>query len=187
MVGPINGGGRSRPAVPRSVRLSHWRFPIPSSWSWPSQARRCPGSDALGPARLGAIPSAGGHRPCSRRRRTNAVHAHRAGRRPIRPLPTVVSPNANGICSSGSTGLPKVISHSRRARGRRSRRFLSWPWDSTPQPQTILVPVLRCITPTASTDDLVRGDRLVVLKIRCCNRRGRVERHSITNFTATPT
>src|SRR5271163_2916627 len=25
------------------------------------------------------------------------------------PLPVVVSPNANGICSSGSTGLPKVI------------------------------------------------------------------------------
>ncbi len=40
---------------------------------------------------------------------TRDTLASRAAGEPDDPLPEVVSPNANGICSSGSTGMPKVI------------------------------------------------------------------------------
>ena len=106
------------------------------------------------------------------------------------PLPAVVSPNANGICSSGSTGLPKVILTL--AQGtwtpESSFPFLA-AWAPTAQPQTILVP-----GPMYQTNGfspltyLLGGDRLVVLeKFDAATVVDAIERYRITNFTATPT
>jgi bile acid-coenzyme A ligase len=106
------------------------------------------------------------------------------------PLPTVVSPNANGICSSGSTGLPKVILTL--AQGvwtpESSFPFLS-AWAPTAQPQTILVPGPMYHTNGFSPlTYLLGGDRLVVLeKFDAALFVDAVERYRITNFTATPT
>ena len=57
------------------------------------------------------------------------------------PLPTAVSPNANGICSSGSTGVPKVILSLAPSlwTPQHGEPFLS-NWTPVAQPQTIMVP-----------------------------------------------
>jgi bile acid-coenzyme A ligase len=106
------------------------------------------------------------------------------------PLPAVVSPNANGICSSGSTGLPKVILSL--AQGiwtpEQSIPFLA-AWAPVAQPQTILVPGPMYHTNGFSPlSYLLGGDRLVVLeKFDAAAVVDAIERYRITNFTATPT
>jgi bile acid-coenzyme A ligase len=106
------------------------------------------------------------------------------------PLPEVVSPNANGICSSGSTGLPKVILTL--AEGvwtpESSFPFLA-AWTPTAQPQTILVPGPMYHTNGFSPlTYLLGGDQLVVLeKFDAATVVDAIERYRITNFTATPT
>ena len=106
------------------------------------------------------------------------------------PLPDVVSPQANGICSSGSTGLPKVILTL--AQGmwtpESSFPFLA-AWTPTPQPQTILVPGPMYHTNGFSPlTYLLGGDELVVLeKFDAAMVVDVIERYRITNFTATPT
>ena len=83
------------------------------------------------------------------------------------PLPDAVSPNANGICSSGSTGLPKVILNSgTRRSGLRSTSFpFMAVWTPTAQPQTILVPAPMYHTNGFSPlTYLLGGDQLVVLE-----------------------
>ena len=106
------------------------------------------------------------------------------------PLPVVVSPNANGICSSGSTGLPKVILTL--AQGvwtpESSFPFLA-AWAPTAQPQTILVPGPMYHTNGFSPlSYLLGGDRLVVLeKFDAATVVDAIEQYRITNFTATPT
>jgi bile acid-coenzyme A ligase len=105
-------------------------------------------------------------------------------------LPVAVSPNANGICSSGSTGLPKVILTL--AQGlwtpESSFPFLA-AWAPTPQPQTILVPAPMYHTNGFSPlTYLLGGDRLVVLeKFDAAMVLDAIEKYRITNFTATPT
>ena len=114
----------------------------------------------------------------------------RAGDQSHDPLPAVVSPNANGICSSGSTGLPKVILTL--AQGtwtpESSFPFLA-AWAPTAQPQTILVPAPMYHTNGFSPMTyLLGGDRLVVLeKFDAATVVDVIERYRITNFTATPT
>jgi bile acid-coenzyme A ligase len=114
----------------------------------------------------------------------------RAGDQSTDALPAVVSPNANGICSSGSTGLPKVILTL--AQGNwtpeSSFPFLA-AWAPTPQPQTILVPGPMYHTNGFSPlTYLLGGDRLVVLeKFDAATVVDAIERYRITNFTATPT
>ncbi len=106
------------------------------------------------------------------------------------PLPAMVSPHASGICSSGSTGLPKVILSL--AQGVWTPE-LSFPflaaWAPTAQPQTILVPGPMYHTNGFSPlTYLLGGDRLVVLeKFDAAIVVDAVERYRITNFTATPT
>lgn len=106
------------------------------------------------------------------------------------PLPAVASPMQNGICSSGSTGLPKIILNTRIAEwtSALSEPFVSH-WAPVPRPQTILVP-----GPMYHTNGfnplfyLLGGDRLVILeKFDATAVLGAIERHRISHFTATPT
>ncbi|WP_343708647.1 AMP-binding protein [Mycobacterium sp.] len=105
-------------------------------------------------------------------------------------LPDMLSPNANGICSSGSTGLPKVILTL--AQGvwtpESSSPFLA-AWTPTPTPQTILVPGPMYHTNGFSPlTYLLGGDKLVVLeKFDAATVVDAIELYRITNFTATPT
>ena len=114
----------------------------------------------------------------------------RAAEQSDEALPAMVSPNANGICSSGSTGLPKVILSL--APGmwtpESSFPFLA-AWAPTAQPQTILVPGPMYHTNGFSPlTYLLGGDRLVVLeKFDAATVVDAIERYRITNFTATPT
>ncbi len=121
---------------------------------------------------------------------TRPTVAAAAAREPDHPLPAVVSPHANGICSSGSTGLPKVILTL--AQGvwtpESSFPFLA-AWTPTPQPQTILVPGPMYHTNGFSPlTYLLGGDRLVLLeKFDAAIVVDAIELQRVTNFTATPT
>jgi bile acid-coenzyme A ligase len=105
-------------------------------------------------------------------------------------LPTAVSPTTNGICSSGSTGVPKVILNLAPSlwTPQRGEPFLS-AWTPTAQPQTIMVPAPMYHTNGFATFSfLLAGDHLVVLeKFNAALVLDVIERYRITNFTATPT
>lgn len=106
------------------------------------------------------------------------------------PLPPAVSPSICGICSSGSTGLPKVILNLQPAVWSEytALPFLS-NWTPVDQPQTILVPGPMYHTNGFNTlNYLVGGDKLVVLeKFSATGVLDAIEKYRITNFTATPT
>ena len=109
---------------------------------------------------------------------------------PPTPLPAAVSPNANGICSSGSTGVPKVILSLAPSlwTPQHGEPFLS-NWTPVAQPQTIMVPAPMYHTNGFATFFfLLAGDHLVVLeKFDAAMVLDVIERFRITNFTATPT
>lgn len=111
-------------------------------------------------------------------------------RQPDDALPGAVSPSVNGICSSGSTGLPKVILSLQPAiwTGNTGLPFLAH-WATVEQPQTILVPGPMYHTNGFNTlSYLVSGDQLVVLeKFSATAVLDAIEKFRITNFTATPT
>ena len=106
------------------------------------------------------------------------------------PLPTTVSPTANGICSSGSTGVPKVILNLAPSlwTPQHGEPFLS-NWTPVAQPQIIMVPAPMYHTNGFATFlFLLSGDHLVVLeKFDAALVVNTIERYRITNFTATPT
>ena len=106
------------------------------------------------------------------------------------PLPAVVSPHSNGICSSGSTGVPKVILSLAPSlwTAQHGEPFLS-NWTPVAQPQTIMVPAPMYHTNGFATFFfLLAGDHLVVLeRFDAALVLDVVERYRISNFTATPT
>ncbi|MFB4309689.1 class I adenylate-forming enzyme family protein [Actinomadura sp. GTD37] len=105
-------------------------------------------------------------------------------------LPDVVSPHLNGICSSGSTGLPKVILSERPglfdpALGAPIMAL----WAPVPRPQRVLVlaPMYHA-NGFSALFSLLAGDELVVLGgFDAARAADAVERHRISTFTATPT
>ena len=106
------------------------------------------------------------------------------------PLPEVVGPQVNGICSSGSTGMPKVILADHPALWQASKYapFAS-NWTTIERPQTILIPApLYHTNGFAALIGLLSGDRAVLLeKFDAALVVDLIERHRITTFTATPT
>lgn len=105
-------------------------------------------------------------------------------------VPEVVSPQINGICSSGATGTPKVIMSTRPGVWTEplSDPFIS-NWQGTTRPQVILVmgPMYHT-NGFAQFNFLLGGDRLVVLeKFDATAALDAIERHRVTSFTATPT
>jgi bile acid-coenzyme A ligase len=105
-------------------------------------------------------------------------------------LPTAISPTANGICSSGSTGVPKVILNLAPSLWipQQGEPFMS-NWTPVAQPQTIMVPAPMYHTNGFATFlMLLGGDHLVILeKFDAALVLDVIERYRITNFTATPT
>lgn len=105
-------------------------------------------------------------------------------------LPTAVSPTANGICSSGSTGVPKVILNLAPSLWipAQGEPFMA-NWTPVSQPQTIMVPAPMYHTNGFATFlMMLAGDHLVILeKFDAALVLDVIERYRITNFTATPT
>jgi bile acid-coenzyme A ligase len=122
--------------------------------------------------------------------RNRATLAAAAGAESGAALPSAVSPAVSGICSSGSTGLPKVILNIAPSiwTPRHSEPFLAH-WAPISGPQRILVPGPMYHTNGFNTlNYLLGGDRLVVLeKFNAAVVLDTIEKHHITNFTATPT
>ncbi len=110
--------------------------------------------------------------------------------RDVPDLPEVVSPHLQGICSSGSTGSPKVIVSAAPATLHPSFAApLAESWMPVPRPQTVLVlaPMYHVNAFTA-LHNLLAGDRLVVMeKFDATRALELIERYRVTTFTATPT
>ena len=111
--------------------------------------------------------------------------------RAVPELPDVVAPQANGICSSGSTGLPKVIVSNRTGT---YDPALTTPfaeqWGRTiPRPQTILVlgPMYH-LNGFYSLFNVVAGDHVVILgSFDAARAIDTIERHRVSTFYCTPT
>ncbi|MBV9285109.1 MAG: acyl--CoA ligase [Acidimicrobiia bacterium] len=106
-------------------------------------------------------------------------------------LPDVVSPQSNGICSSGSTGLPKVIVSNRPGT---YEPALTTPFAEQwgrpiPRPQTILVlgPMYH-LNGFYSLFNLIAGDHVVVLESFDAARAiDAIENQKVSTFYCTPT
>ena len=171
-------------SIPNSIELvlaalAAWKVgavPVPMRWDLPEweQQRLLDVIDpalVLGEANLAAMADAA-------RREDDAA------------LPEVVSPALNGICSSGSTGLPKIILNTAPAVWTpfHGVPFMAQ-WAPVSQPQKILVPAPMYHTNGFNTlNYLLSGDELVVLeKFDAAVVLDTIERHRISHFTATPT
>jgi bile acid-coenzyme A ligase len=111
--------------------------------------------------------------------------------REVPELPDLISPQSNGICSSGSTGLPKVIVSNRQGV---YDPLLTTPFAEQwgrpiPRPQTVLVlgPMYH-LNGFYGLFNLIAGDRLVVLEsfdAACAV--DAIEKHRVSTFYCTPT
>jgi bile acid-coenzyme A ligase len=162
-----------------SAALGCWKIgavPVPMRWDLPDWER----SRVLGVVDPAVLVD---------ERRVGALAAL-AARQSGEPLPPAVSPTVTGICSSGSTGVPKVILNLAQSvwTPEMSIPFLAV-WAPVARPQTILVPAPMYHTNGfAPLTNLLGGDRLVVLaKFDAALAVDVIERHRVTNFTATPT
>jgi len=171
-------------AIPNSVdlilaSLGSWKIgavPIPMRWDLPDWERERL-LDVIQPA---ALVDEG----------NRSQWAEAAAKHPDGDVDEAVSPNSNGICSSGSTGLPKVILNLQPAMWDETKTipFQAY-WTPVDRPQTILVPAPMYHTNGFGTlPYMLAGDRLVVLeKFDAAAVLDVIETHRVTNFTATPT
>lgn len=181
---PVREGAMVALSVPNSVELvvatlATWNVgatPIPMRWDLPAweQQRLL---EVIDPAVIITEDNVEGW-------------AARAAEHDAGPLPDAVSPAVSGICSSGSTGLPKIILNTSPALWTPAQNvpFMAQ-WMPVTQPQTILVPAPMYHTNGFVTlTYLLGGDTLVILeKFDARVALDAIERHRITTFTATPT
>ncbi|MCK9923307.1 AMP-binding protein [Frankia sp. AgPm24] len=110
---------------------------------------------------------------------------------PVPDLPDQISPRVQGICSSGSTGNPKIIVMERPAVYREvvTTPFIAAWGVTVPRPETILVPApMYHANGFAPLQHLFAGDQLVVLeKFDAARVVDVIERYRVSTFTATPT
>jgi bile acid-coenzyme A ligase len=112
------------------------------------------------------------------------------GARDVPELPDVVSPQSHGICSSGSTGLPKVIVSNRPGSySAELAKPFAERWRPIPRPQTVLVMgPLYHLNGFHSFNNLLGADRVIVLeKFDAALAVDTIERHRVSTFTCTPT
>ena len=106
------------------------------------------------------------------------------------PLPDAASPQTHGICSSGSTGLPKVILMERPA-VYDPETMVPFPsgWGEVARPQVQCVPApLYHTNGFATMFGFLGGDCMVLLeRFDAARMVELIERHRVTTFTATPT
>lgn len=106
------------------------------------------------------------------------------------PLEDLVSPHRFGVCSSGSTGLPKVILHAAPAIDRSSTRVTSAvveAYRTVTAPQRLLVPnaLYHSSSITTATLNLMAGGRTLLLERFDARRMiDAVVRHRVTGFMA---
>lgn len=106
------------------------------------------------------------------------------------PLDDRTPARTHGICSSGSTGTPKVIlAGTPGVWAPEAAGAFVEPWMAVPRPQTVLLPTtLYHTNGFATMHNVLAGDRLVMLeRFDAALLVDLVERHRITNITATPT
>jgi bile acid-coenzyme A ligase len=111
--------------------------------------------------------------------------------RDVPDLPDVVSPSVNGICSSGSTGLPKVIVNNKPAvlDTAVATPFIAAWGVEVPRPQVVMVlgPMYH-VNGFSSVHPLVNRDRVVVMeRFDAANVVDAIERHHVSVFNCTPT
>ena len=106
------------------------------------------------------------------------------------PLDDRIPERTHGICSSGSTGTPKVILAGSPGLWHpdAAGAFVE-PWMHVPRPQVVLLPTtLYHTNGFATMHNLLAGDELVVLeRFDAALVVDLIERHRVTNITATPT
>jgi bile acid-coenzyme A ligase len=113
-----------------------------------------------------------------------------AASRPVPNLADAVAPSDIGICSSGSTGMPKVIvSHRQGVYLDVLGTPMMQNWRAVERPQTILVLAPMYHTNGFSTMyTLLGGDALVIMeKFDAARVVDTIEGHRVSTFTATPT
>ena len=111
--------------------------------------------------------------------------------REVPDLADVVSPSANGICSSGSTGLPKVIVNNKPAvlDTAVATPFIAAWGVEVPRPQVVMVlgPMYH-VNGFSSVHPLVNRDRVVVMeRFDAATVVDAIERHRVSVFNCTPT
>jgi bile acid-coenzyme A ligase len=113
-----------------------------------------------------------------------------AADQPDDDVPEAVSPQVNGICSSGSTGFPKVILTDTPAMWAADRYTpFAANWTDVPRPQTVLIPApLYHTNGFMALISALSGDRIVLVeKFDAAHVVDLIERHRVTTFTCTPT